>query len=60
MAPREAERYKGHSVAERANSRHKGDVGANNVMVRGITNVTMYLMFGVITLFADQLIRLLG
>ena len=60
MAPHEAERYKGRSVAERANSRLKEDFGANNVMVRGATKVTMHLMFGVITLFADQLIRLLG
>ena len=56
----EAERYKGRSVAERANSRLKEDFGADNVMVRGATKVTMHLMFGVITLFADQLIRLLG
>jgi transposase len=60
MAPHEAERYKGRSVAERANSRLKEDFGANNVMVRGATKVTMHLMFGVITLFADQLIRLLS
>lgn len=60
MAPHEAERYKGRSVAERANSRLKEDFGANNVMVRGAEKVTMHLMFGVITLFADQLIRLLG
>ena len=60
MPPHEAERYKGRSVAERANSRLKEDFGANNVMVRGATKVTMHLMFGVITLFADQLIRLLG
>ena len=60
MAPHEAERYKGRSVAERANSRLKEDFGADNVMVRGATKVTMHLMFGIITLFADQLIRLLG
>jgi transposase len=60
MAPHEAERYKGRSVAERANSRLKEDFGADDVMVRGATKVTMHLMFGVITLFADQLIRLLG
>jgi hypothetical protein len=60
MAPHEAERYKRRSAAERANSRLKEDFGADNAMVRGATKVTMHLMFGVITLFADQLIRLLG
>ena len=60
MAPHEAERYKMRSSAERANSRLKEDFGANNVMVKGYCKVTQHLMFGVIVLFADQLIRLLG
>ena len=60
MAPHEAERYKIRSGAERANSRLKEDFGANNVMVKGQSKVTLHLMFGVITLFADQLLRLIG
>lgn len=60
MAPHEAERYKIRSSAERANSRLKEDFGANNVMVKGHCKVTLHLMFGVITLFADQLLRLIG
>ncbi len=60
MAPHEAERYKIRSTAERANSRLKEDFGANNVMVKGHGKVTQHLMFGVIALFADQLLRLLG
>jgi hypothetical protein len=60
MAPHEAQRYKIRSSAERANSRLKEDFGANNVMVRGHGKVTQHLMFGIITLFADQLLRLLG
>jgi hypothetical protein len=59
MAPHEAERYKIRSSAERANSRLKEDFGANNVMVKGHCKVTQHLMFGVITLFADQLLRLI-
>jgi len=59
MAPHEAERYKIRSSAERANSRLKEDFGANNVMVKGHTKVSLHLMFGVITLFSDQLLRLL-
>lgn len=60
MPPHEAERYKERSAAERANSRLKEDFGANNVMVKGHSKVTEHLMFGVIVLFADQLLRLLG
>lgn len=59
MAPHEAERYKIRSGAERANSRLKEDFGASNVMVKGHSKVTQHLMFGVIALFADQLLRLI-
>jgi hypothetical protein len=60
MAPHVAERYKTRSSAERANSRLKEDFGANNVMVRGHSKVTLHLMLGVVVLFADQLLRLNG
>ncbi len=60
MAPHEAVRYNERSSAERCNSRLKDDFGARNVMVKGPAKVDMHLMFGVITLFADQLIRLLA
>ena len=60
MARHEVERYKERSSAERANSRLKEDFGANNVMVRAYSKVSQHLMLGVIVLFADQLIRLLG
>lgn len=59
MAPHEAERYKIRSGVERANSRLKEDFGANNVMVKGHCKVTLHLMFGIITLFAVQLLRLI-
>ena len=60
MAPHEAERDKIRSGAERATAWLKEDCGANNVMVKGHSKVTQHLMFGVIALFADQLLRLLG
>ena len=59
MAPHEAGRYKIRTGEERANSWLKEDFGANNVMVKGHRKVTLDLMFGVITLFADQLLRLI-
>lgn len=59
MAPHEAARYKERSTVERANARLKEDFGANDVMVKGHNKVTEHLMFGVIVLFADQLMRLI-
>ncbi|MDP3185275.1 MAG: transposase [Anaerolineales bacterium] len=60
MAPHEAARYRERSVAERFNSRLKEDFGAGNVMVRGAEKVRLHLMFGVIALFADQLLKLIS
>lgn len=60
MAPHEATRYKIRSGAERTNSRLKENFGANNVMVKGHSKIALHLMFGVVTLFADQLLHLLG
>ena len=59
MSPHEAERYKIRATAERANSRLKEDFGANNVMVKGHSKVSLHLMFGVVVLFVDQLLRLI-
>ena len=58
MAPHAAQRYKIRSVVERANGRLKEEFGAKDVMVKGHSKVTLHLMFGVITLFADQLLQL--
>ncbi len=60
MAPHEAARYRERSGAERFNSRLKDDFGAGNVMVRGAEKVRLHLMFGVIALFADQLLKLIN
>ena len=58
MAPHEATRYNERTVVERFNSRMKEEFGADNVMVRGAQKVKMHLMFGVLALFADHLIKL--
>lgn len=58
MAPHEAARYKERTAVERFNSRIKEEFGAGNVMVRGAQKVVMHLMFGVVALFADQLLKL--
>ena len=58
LDPHEAVRYQERSVAERFNSRLKEGFGAGNVMVRGAAKVRLHLMFGLIALFADQLLKL--
>lgn len=60
MSPHEAKRYNERSSVERFNGRLKEEFGGRNVMVRGPAKVMMHLMFGVVALFADQLIRLTG
>jgi len=60
LAPHEAARYKERTVAERFNSRLKEEFGGGNVMVRGAKKVGLHLMFGVIALFADQLLKLIS
>ena len=48
------------TVAERFNSRLQEEFGGSNVMVRGAQKVMLHLMFGVIALFADQLLKLIN
>jgi len=56
--PATARRYGERTVVERAYSRLKDDFGARFVRVRGHAKVHLHLMLGVITLFADQLLKL--
>lgn len=53
----EAERYKERSTAERCNSRLKDDFGALYLRVKGHAKVMTHLMFGILALTVDQLIR---
>jgi len=56
--PHESQRYKERSTAERVNARLKDEFGALMVRVRGHAKVMTHLMFGVIALTVDQLVRL--
>jgi IS5 family transposase len=58
MAPAEALRYHERTASERLNARLKEEFGGRHVKVRGHKKVTLHLMFGIIALFADQLVRL--
>ena len=57
--PAEAVRYNERTVAERMNARLKDEFGGNNVWVKGNAKVMSHLMFGLLVLTADQLMRLL-
>ena len=58
FAPAEAIRYNERTVAERSNARLKDEFGGKHLMVRGDAKVMSHLMFGVLALSADQLMRL--
>jgi hypothetical protein len=51
-------RYTERSTVERAHARIKDDFGGRTVRVRGHTKVMCHLMFGVLALTVDQLMRL--
>jgi len=60
MAPHEAVRYNERTSAERCNSRLKEESGGRSVMVRGADKVMLHLMFGILALSADQLLKAAG
>lgn len=51
-------RYNERSAVERVNGRLKDDFGGRDVRVRGHAKVFCHLMFGILALTADQLMRL--
>ena len=57
--PAQAVRYNERTVAERMNARLKDEFGGNQVWVKGNAKVMSHLMFGVLVLSVDQLMRLL-
>jgi IS5 family transposase len=57
--PAEAVRYNERTVAERMNARLKDEFGGHHVRVKGHVKVMSHLMFGLLVLTADQLMRLL-
>ena len=57
MPPAERQRYKQRTSVERVNSRLKDDFGARTVRVRGARKVFAHLMFGVLAITVDQLLK---
>jgi hypothetical protein len=52
-------RYNERSAAERVNARLKDEFGGRHVRVRGHAKVLCHLMFGIVALTVDQLMRLI-
>jgi hypothetical protein len=57
FAPHETQRYKEHSTAERINARLKDEFGGVCILVRGHSKIMAHLMFGILALTVDQLMR---
>ena len=60
FAPHEAQRYKERTTIERVFARLKEEFGGRLVRVRGPAKVMTSLMFGLVALTADQLLRLVS
>jgi Transposase DDE domain/Transposase domain (DUF772) len=58
MLPHEASRFRERTTVERVYSRLKDEFGGNSVRVRGNSKVMAHLMFGVLALTVDQILRL--
>ena len=58
MEPADKSRYKQRTTVERAYSRLKDEFGARTVRVRGAQKVFAHLMFGVLALTVDQLLKM--
>ena len=58
MVSPEKVRYRERTTAERVNARLKDDFGGRMVRVRGHAKVMCHLLFGILALTADQLMKL--
>jgi hypothetical protein len=60
FTPAEEERFRVRSMSERVNARLKDEFGGRTLRVRGAAKVMAHLMFGILALTVDQLLRLAG
>ena len=60
FTPAEEQRFQERTMVERVYSRLKDEFGARFVRVRGASKVMAHLMFGVLALSVDQLLKLTG
>lgn len=55
----ESDRFRERTMVERVNGRLKDEFGCREIFVRGYAKVTAHLMFAVLALTADQILRLI-
>ena len=60
FSPCEAQRFNERTTVERVNGRLKDEFGGRTIRVRGHKKVLTHLMFGLLALTADQLLRLVS
>ena len=60
LSSAEEERYKERTMVERVNAAFEGRVWRSANTVRGAAKVMAHLMFGVLALTADQILKLVG
>jgi hypothetical protein len=60
FTPAEANRYRERTVVERVDARLKDEFGGRQIRVRGAKKVMAHLMFGVLALTADQILKLVS
>jgi hypothetical protein len=54
----EEDRFRERTMVERVNARLKDEFGGRQIRVRGASKIMAHLMFGVLVLTADQLLKL--
>jgi transposase len=60
FTPAEEQRFEVRTMVERVYSRLKDEFGARSIRVRGASKIMAHLMFGVLALTVDQLLKLTG
>ena len=58
LSPAEQQRYRERTMVERAYAREKDEFGGRTIRVRGNPKVMAHLMFGIVALTVDQLLRM--
>ena len=58
MTPAEEDRFRERTMVERVNARLKDEFGGRQIRVRGASKVMAHLMFGLIALTVDQILKL--
>ena len=58
LSPAQQQRYRERTMVERVNARIKDEFGGRTIRVRGPAKVMTHLMFGILALTVDQLLRI--